>query len=124
MFWAWGKWHKFSPKTLWLFDNQSKFRNLVVKIITNRHFDQFIIFLIAMNSIMLGIRDYTNDEADVNLLVDGSDQVFVSFFALECILKILGMGFILEEGSYLRDAWNWLDFIVVVSSLLTEIPAL
>lgn len=32
------------------------------------------------------------------------------------------MGFILDEGSYLRDEWNWLDFIVVVSSLLTEIP--
>ena len=73
---------------------------------------------------MLGIRDYTNDAAAVNLLVDGSDQVFVCFFALECILKVLGMGFILEPGSYLRDAWNWLDFIVVVSSLLTEIPAL
>jgi voltage-gated sodium channel type II alpha len=32
------------------------------------------------------------------------------------------MGFILDPGSYLRDAWNWLDFIVVVSSLLTVIP--
>jgi len=36
----------------------------------------------------------------------------------------MSMGFILDDGSYLRDAWNWLDFTVVVSSLLTEIPAL
>lgn len=28
----------------------------------------------------------------------------------------------MDDGSYLRDAWNWLDFIVVISSLLTEIP--
>jgi len=96
----------------------------MVKIITHKFFDRFIIFLIALNSIMLGIRDYTNDDAPVNLLVDGSDQVFVIFFALECISKIMGMGFIVDPGSYLRDAWNWLDFIVVVSSLLTEIPAL
>lgn len=41
---------------------------------------------------------------------------------MECALKVVGMGFILDEGSYLRDEWNWLDFIVVVSSLLTEIP--
>ena len=34
------------------------------------------------------------------------------------------MGFIMDDGSYLRDTWNWLDFIVVVSSLLTEIPSM
>lgn len=124
MFWAWNKWHKFSHSALWIFNNKNKFRQYVVKLITHRRFDHFIVFLIALNSIMLGIRDYTNDEAEINYVVDGSDQIFVVFFALECISKILGMGFIIDEGSYLRDAWNWLDFIVVVSSLLTEIPAL
>ena len=34
------------------------------------------------------------------------------------------MGFIIDKGSYLRDPWNWLDFMVVISSLLTEIPAM
>lgn len=34
------------------------------------------------------------------------------------------MGFIIDKGSYLRDPWNWLDFLVVISSLLTEIPAM
>mmetsp|Transcript_21577 Transcript_21577/g.48098 ORF Transcript_21577/g.48098 Transcript_21577/m.48098 type:complete len:126 (+) Transcript_21577:436-813(+) len=29
------------------------------------------------------------------------------------------MGFIIDDGSYLRDTWNWLDFSVVVSSLLS-----
>lgn len=28
------------------------------------------------------------------------------------------MGFIMGKGAYLKEAWNWLDFIVVVSSLL------
>jgi len=50
------------------------------------------------------------------------EPIFVISFTLECVLKIVGMGFIFDPGSYLRDAWNWLDFIVVVSSLLTEIP--
>jgi hypothetical protein len=30
------------------------------------------------------------------------------------VLKILGMGFILNENSYLRDGWNIIDFVVVV----------
>jgi hypothetical protein len=36
----------------------------------------------------------------------------------ECGIKIVAMGFVIEPGSYLRDPWNWLDFIVVVTSLL------
>jgi hypothetical protein len=34
-------------------------------------------------------------------------------FFIEFILKVIGMGFVLEEGTYLRDGWNKLDFIVV-----------
>lgn len=34
-------------------------------------------------------------------------------------LKILGLGFILNRGSYLRDVWNILDFIIVVSAYMT-----
>jgi hypothetical protein len=28
-------------------------------------------------------------------------------------MKILARGFILDNNSFLRDAWNWLDFIVI-----------
>jgi len=31
------------------------------------------------------------------------------------VLKILALGFILNKGSYLRDSWNILDFIIVMS---------
>lgn len=37
-------------------------------------------------------------------------------------MQILAMGFVLDEGSYLRDSFNKLDFVVVVSSLLQSIP--
>ena len=57
-------------------------------------------------------------------MLDVADVVFVVFYTLECLIKVLGMGFILEPGSYLREAFNWLDFLVVVCSLLTWIPAL
>jgi hypothetical protein len=32
------------------------------------------------------------------------------------IIKIMGIGFVFDEGSYLRDAWNILDFVIVISS--------
>jgi Ion transport protein len=37
------------------------------------------------------------------------------------IIKIVALGFILNSGSYLRDPWNVLDFIIVGSAWLTEI---
>lgn len=73
---------------------------------------------------MLGAKDYTdhNNENERNQIIESFDPYFTVLFSLECFLKVIGMGFILDDGSYLRDTWNWLDFIVVVSSLLTTIP--
>ncbi len=34
------------------------------------------------------------------------------------MVKLFAMGFIFERGSYLRDAWNWLDFTVVITGLI------
>ena len=37
------------------------------------------------------------------------------------IVKVLAMGFIMEPYTYMRSPWNWLDFLVIVSSLLTSL---
>lgn len=34
-------------------------------------------------------------------------------------LKVLARGFIIDEFTYLRDAWNWLDFAVIIMAYLT-----
>lgn len=34
------------------------------------------------------------------------------------VIKICALGFIIPRGSYLRDIWNILDFVIVVTSLL------
>lgn len=34
------------------------------------------------------------------------------------VIKILALGFIINRGAYLRDTWNILDFIIVVSGYL------
>jgi len=36
------------------------------------------------------------------------------------------MGFFVHENSYLRDGWNWIDFIAVIFGILelTPIPSL
>lgn len=34
-------------------------------------------------------------------------------------LKVLARGFILDDFTYLRDPWNWLDFAVIIMAYLT-----
>lgn len=36
-------------------------------------------------------------------------------------LKIIGMGFLFNNGAYLRDAWNILDFVIVSTAYLPYI---
>ena len=42
----------------------------------------------------------------------------MAIFTVEMVVKILADGFILHKGSYLRNPWNIMDFIVVVSGFL------
>lgn len=81
---------------------------------------------IIINSVTLGIYDYENPNSNSarNKIVNYLEPVFIVVFTAEAILKIIALGFILDKGTYLRDAWNWLDFIVVLTSLLSLIPSI
>uniref|UniRef100_A0A183CB81 Voltage-dependent calcium channel type A subunit alpha-1 n=1 Tax=Globodera pallida TaxID=36090 RepID=A0A183CB81_GLOPA len=46
----------------------------------------------------------------------------MAIFCIECILKIIAFGFILHKGSYLRSGWNIMDFIVVVTGVISMMP--
>jgi hypothetical protein len=39
------------------------------------------------------------------------------------LLKIAGLGFVIKRGSYIRDAWNILDFVIVISGFASIILA-
>ena len=40
--------------------------------------------------------------------------IFSGIYTMEMVMKILSRGFIFHTHAYLRDRWNWLDFIVVL----------
>lgn len=51
-------------------------------------------------------------------MLDVLEDFFLIVYAIECGLKILGMGFLMNKGAYLRDPWNILDFTIVASSFV------
>jgi len=119
-FFVHGKIYRFSKLSLGLLDNKTKFRFFLVWLTTSNKFENFIILLISLNSIFLGIKNYKDrkNEDSINVFVEESDKYFIMMFTCECLSKILAQGFIMGRNSYLSDGWNWLDFIVVVTSLL------
>jgi hypothetical protein len=49
-----------------------------------------------------------------NHFIEDSSLFFTVAFTFEASVKIISMGFIMHENAYLKDGWNWIDFIVVV----------
>lgn len=69
-----------------------------------------------MNSVVLAMQDPTSTSSSA--ILDALEDFFLIVYAVECGLKILGLGFVFVKGSYLRDAWNILDFVIVASSFV------
>ena len=90
----------------------------------NPKFDSTIMVIILFSSITLA---YDNpmkspDRADVKFLMV-LDYIFTIIFTFELLVKVVANGFLLNgPSSYLCNAWNRLDFIIVVTALLEMTP--
>ena len=89
--------------------------------------------LIALSSTKLALESYITElDNDHQLVLINyySNYIFNYLFIFEFILKSIALGFVMDEGSYLRDSWNGMDFFIVVTSILdmllasTDIPAI
>lgn len=71
---------------------------------------------------MLALQDYsfreTNSDAPESWK-DNLEYFFTTIFIIEFVLKIVGMGFVLGPNTYLRDGWNLIDFVVVVTGVIS-----
>jgi len=47
-------------------------------------------------------------------LQDKLDEAFLILYTLEMILKVLALGFLFNQGAYLRHGWNIMDFMVII----------
>lgn len=83
------------------------------RIIKTASFEFVTILVIVSNSIVLALEEPGSDSQESIFTM--LDQVFLALYTVEMVLKILGLGFILNPEAYLRDWWNVLDFVIVIS---------
>lgn len=51
----------------------------------------------------------------ISFMQETTEPYFLAIFTIEAALRILALGFVLHRGSYLRNMWNIMDFVVVVT---------
>uniref|UniRef100_A0A672I022 Calcium channel, voltage-dependent, R type, alpha 1E subunit a n=1 Tax=Salarias fasciatus TaxID=181472 RepID=A0A672I022_SALFA len=97
---------------------ESRLRRACHYVVNLRYFEMSILLVIAASSIALAAEDPVATSSDWNKVLRYFDYVFTGVFTFEMIIKMIDQGLILHDGSYFRDLWNILDFIVVVGALV------
>ena len=111
--------------TLFCFSSTNPFRVWCAVTCRQQWFQNLVLAMIIVSSITLAVDvDPTRQESgegDEALLV--IDIIFVTLFVIEAFIKIVATGFVGHKSSYLRSAWNVLDFIVIVASLFSLVAS-
>uniref|UniRef100_A0A8C7ZYI2 Calcium channel, voltage-dependent, R type, alpha 1E subunit b n=1 Tax=Oryzias sinensis TaxID=183150 RepID=A0A8C7ZYI2_9TELE len=93
-------------------------RRICHYVVNLRYFEMTILLVIVASSIALAAEDPVCTNSNRNKVLRYFDYVFTGVFTFEMIIKMIDQGLILHDGSYFRDMWNLLDFIVVVGALI------
>jgi hypothetical protein len=120
--------------------NKNKCRQAMVKLSYRSYFDRFIIACILCNAVLMAIYNYDSEARCVaeskshlcsfdhhsfyNKVLNIIGNAFGVIFVCEAIVKIIAMGFVMNKGTYLRSAWNALDFVIVLGSIIELLTVL
>ncbi|XP_061588385.1 voltage-dependent R-type calcium channel subunit alpha-1E-like [Cololabis saira] len=107
-----------APDSMFIFKASNPIRRICHYVVTMRYFEMTILLVIVASSIALAAEDPVCTNSDRNKVLRYFDYVFTGVFTFEMIIKMIDQGLILHDGSYFRDMWNLLDFIVVVGALI------
>jgi voltage-dependent calcium channel T type alpha-1G len=108
------------PSSLFIFSGTNPIRQGCLYIIQHFLFHAFILMCIVLNSITLAMtQPAVTNPAGLDAFLSVMEYFFTVVFCLELVLRVIGLGFILHPHSYMRAPWNMLDFVIVVTSLVS-----
>jgi len=68
-----------------------------------------------MNNTSLLLTAYFPTHVVCSVWQEETEVYFLAIFCVEALFKVVALGFVLHKGSYLRNVWNIMDFVVVVT---------
>ncbi|XP_058863954.1 voltage-dependent P/Q-type calcium channel subunit alpha-1A-like isoform X7 [Acipenser ruthenus] len=107
-------------RSLFLFSEDNLVRKYAKKITEWPPFEYLILATIIANCIVLALEQHLpdGDKTPMSERLDDTEPYFIAIFCFESGIKILALGFALHKGSYLRNGWNIMDFVVVCTGIL------
>uniref|UniRef100_A0A2I2Z9C3 Voltage-dependent N-type calcium channel subunit alpha n=1 Tax=Gorilla gorilla gorilla TaxID=9595 RepID=A0A2I2Z9C3_GORGO len=83
-------------------------------------FEYMILATIIANCIVLALEQHLpdGDKTPMSERLDDTEPYFIGIFCFEAGIKIIALGFVFHKGSYLRNGWNVMDFVVVLTGIL------
>ena len=107
-----------SGRSLCCLSTENGCRKMFWKISTHKWFENFILLLILISTITLAVETPMDDPKGqkVEILLS-IDYFMTGAFTVEAIFKIIAFGFFFTRTSYLKDSWNILDFVIVISAI-------
>ncbi|XP_047738439.1 voltage-dependent calcium channel type A subunit alpha-1 [Hyalella azteca] len=109
------------PSSLFILSDTNIFRKYTKFIIEWPPFEYAVLLTIIANCIVLALEEHLplSDKTVLAQELEKTEPYFLFIFCIESSLKILALGFVLHPNSYLRNIWNIMDFVVVVTGFVT-----
>uniref|UniRef100_H2ZPU3 Sodium channel protein n=1 Tax=Ciona savignyi TaxID=51511 RepID=H2ZPU3_CIOSA len=101
-------------ESLFLLGQNSRLRTAAINLFIKPMFSNFIMLVIMFNCACMVL------ENPPHWIDDYLEYVFTAIYIAEATVKIIARGFVLHNFSYLRDPWNWLDFIVIIIKAILQ----
>nr|XP_032624035.1 voltage-dependent P/Q-type calcium channel subunit alpha-1A isoform X13 [Chelonoidis abingdonii] len=110
-------------RSLFLFSEDNVVRKYAKKITEWPPFEYMILATIIANCIVLALEQHLpeEDKTPMSERLDDTEPYFIGIFCFEAGIKIIALGFAFHKGSYLRNGWNVMDFVVVLTGILAKV---
>ncbi|CAH1263170.1 CATSPER1 [Branchiostoma lanceolatum] len=102
-----------------LLKNASPLRRAVYDMVDSNFFGGMILVVILLNTTMLVVQTFEEIEVGAGSFLMVLDQLFSGVYMIECVMKLYAF-----RGSYFKEGWNDLDFIIVMFNLIDVIMEL
>ncbi|XP_018615947.1 sodium channel protein type 8 subunit alpha-like isoform X4 [Scleropages formosus] len=88
-------------------------RRIAIKILIHSVFSMIIMCTILTNCVFMTFSNPPEWSKQV-------EYTFTGIYTFESAVKIIARGFCIDDFTFLRDPWNWLDFMVISMAYITE----
>ncbi|KAM3873751.1 putative voltage-dependent N-type calcium channel subunit alpha-1B [Diretmus argenteus] len=110
-------------RSLFIFREDNLIRKYAKRITEWPPFEYMILATIIANCIVLALEQHlpASDKTPMSERLDDTEPYFIGIFCFEAGIKIIALGFAFHKGSYLRNGWNVMDFVVVLTGILATV---